>query len=140
MMHGHEKSDPAIVAMKPANKAARSATEPFVKEPVAAESLERRAGTKGNASQQSMDRAQNRAKMSQALGRIRKVAKERRKERFTALLHHINIDLLDEAFHELKENAAAGVDELTWRDYEQNLESNLEDLLVSIEERILPSR
>ena len=47
MMHGHEKSDPAIVAMKPANKAARSATEPSVKEPAAAESVERRVGTRG---------------------------------------------------------------------------------------------
>jgi hypothetical protein len=50
----------------------------------------------------------------QALERIRKVAKERKKERFTALFHHISIDLLDEAFYELKENVAAGVDGLTW--------------------------
>ena len=93
-------------------------------------------GAKGNANQQSTDRAQNRATVSQALERIRKVAKERKKERFTALFHHISIDLLDEAFYELKENAAAGVDGLTWRDYEQNLERNLEDcMLVSIEER-----
>ena len=48
--------------------------------------------------------------MSQALDRIRKVAKERKKERFTALFHHISIDLLEEAFYELKENAAPGVD------------------------------
>ena len=48
--------------------------------------------------------------MSQALERIRKVAKERKKEKFTALFHHISIDLLEEAFYELKENAAPGVD------------------------------
>jgi hypothetical protein len=66
--------------------------------------------------------------VSQALERIRKVAKERKKERFIALFHHISNDLLDEAFYELKENAAAGVDGLTWRDYEQNLERNLGDL------------
>jgi RNA-directed DNA polymerase len=118
MMHGREKSDSAIVAGKPTNKA----------DPTAAEPVERRAGAKGNASQQSTDRAQNRATVSQALERIRKVAKERKKERFIALLHHISIDLLDEAFYELRENAAAGVDGLTWRDYEQNLERNLEDL------------
>jgi hypothetical protein len=64
MMHGREKSDPAIVAGKPTNKAERSAAEP----------VERRAGTKGNANQQSMDRAQNRVTMSQALERIRKAA------------------------------------------------------------------
>jgi RNA-directed DNA polymerase len=63
MMHGHEKSDPAIVAVKPANKAERSA----------AELVERRAGTKGNASQQSTCRTQSRVSVSQALDRIRKV-------------------------------------------------------------------
>jgi len=133
MMHGREKSDSAIVAGKPTNKAV----------PTAAEPVERRAGTKGNASQQSTDRAQNRTIVSQALERIRKVAKERKKERFIALLHHVSIDLLDEAFYELKENAAAGVDGLTWRDYEQDLERNLEDLHARVHRgayRALPSR
>ena len=81
--------------------------------------------------------------VTQALERIRKVAKERKKERFTALFHHISIDLLDEAFYELKENAAAGVDGLTWRDYEQNLECNLDDLHARVHRgayRALPSR
>src|SRR5258707_9682258 len=67
MMQGPEKSDPAIVAMKPANKAEQSA----------AESVERRAGTKGNADQQSTYRTQSRANVSQALERIRKVASDR---------------------------------------------------------------
>jgi group II intron reverse transcriptase/maturase len=100
-------------------------------------------GTKGNANQQSTDRAQNRATATQALERIRKVAKERKKEKFTALLHHINIDLLDEVFYELKEDAAAGVDGLTWRDYEQNLKRNLEGLHARVHRgayRALPSR
>src|SRR6516164_212202 len=73
MMHGHEKSDPVIVAMKPANKAVRSATEPSVKEPAAAESVERRVGTKGNADRQSTRRTQSRASVSQALERIRQM-------------------------------------------------------------------
>src|SRR3984893_6539407 len=73
MMHGPEKSDPAIVVMKPANKAARSATEPFVKELAAAESVERRVGTKGNADWQSTCRTQSRVSVSQALERIRQV-------------------------------------------------------------------
>ncbi len=68
--------------------------------------MERRAGTKGNADQQSTCRAQSRVSVSQALDRIRKVAKERKKERLTALFHHISIDLLEEAFFELKEDAA----------------------------------
>ena len=63
MMHEREKSDPAIVAMKPANNAERSAAEP----------VEPRAGAEGNVGQHSTDRAQNRATLSQALERIRQV-------------------------------------------------------------------
>jgi hypothetical protein len=118
MMHGHEKSDPVIVAVKPTNKAERSA----------AESAEPRAGTKGNADQQSTCRAQGRESVSQALVRIRKVAKERKKEKFISLFHYISADLLEEAFHDLNEDAAAGVDRLTWKDYEADLERKLEDL------------
>src|SRR6201987_5949563 len=128
MMHGHETSDPGIVAMKPANKAEGPAAARPAEEKHAAEPVERRAGTKGNAGQQSTRRTQSRESVSQALERIRKVAKERKKEKFTALFHHINIDLLEGAFYELKADAAPGVDRLTWKDYEANLESNIEDL------------
>ena len=88
MMYGHGKSDSAIVAVKPTNKAERSAAEP----------VEPRAEAKGNASQQSTGRAQSRGTVSQALERIRQAARQRKKEKFTALLHHISIDLLEEAF------------------------------------------
>ena len=74
MMHGHEKSDPAIVAMKPANKAGGSSAARAVGKPYAAEPVERRAGTKGNADQQSTCRTQSRESVPQALERIRKVA------------------------------------------------------------------
>ena len=80
MMHEGEKSDSAIVAEKPTNKAGQSAAEP----------VEPRAGTKGKANQQSTRRAQDRESVSQALGRIRQAAKERKKEKFTSLLHHID--------------------------------------------------
>jgi len=133
MMHGHEKSDFAIVAVKPANKAEQTAAEP----------VEPRAETEGNAGQQSTCGTQGQISVSQALERIRRVAKERKKEKFTSLLHHISIDLLDEAFFELKEDAAAGVDGLTWREYEQNLERNLKDLHARVHRgayRALPSR
>src|SRR6266513_1541126 len=128
MMHGHEKSDPAIVAVKLANKIANSPVAHCAGEPAVAEPVEPRAGTKGNAGQQSTYRTQSRVNVSQALERIRKVARERRKERFTALFRHISIDLLEEAFFELKEDAAPGVDRLTWKDYEADLERNIEDL------------
>ena len=143
MMHGHEKSDPAIVAVKPANKAEQPAAERSAAEPNAAEPVEQRAGTKGNADQQSTCRTQSRASVSQALERIRKVARERKKERFTALFHHINTELLEEAFYELAQNAAPGVDRLTWKDYEADLERNIEDLHDRVQRgayRALPSR
>ena len=78
MMHGRGKSDSAIVAGKPTNKAGQPAAEP----------VEQRAEAKGNASQQSTRRAQDRASVSQALERIRQVARQRKKERFTSLFHH----------------------------------------------------
>jgi group II intron reverse transcriptase/maturase len=143
MMNGHEKSDSVIVAVKPANKVARPAAEQSMAGPAAAVPVEPRAETKGNADQQSTYRAQSRESVSQALERIRRVAKERKKEKFTSLLHHISIDLLDEAFFDLKEDAAPGIDGLTWTEYEQNLERNLEDLHARIHRgayRALPSR
>ena len=65
MMHGRGESDSAIVAAKPTNKAGQ----------LDAELVERRAGAEGNASQQSTHRAQYRVRVSQALGRIRHVAR-----------------------------------------------------------------
>lgn len=88
MMHAGEKSDSAIVATKPTNKAGRPAAEP----------VERRAETKGNAGQQSTRRAQDRESVSQALDRIRHAARHRRKERFTALFHHLGPEMLRTAF------------------------------------------
>src|SRR5919197_864334 len=143
MMKGPENSDPAIVATKPTNKAEQPVAEPTAAEPKAAEPVERRAGTKGNANQQSTHRTQSRASASQALERIRQVARERRKERFTALFHHISTDLLEQAFYQLKVSAAPGVDWLTWKDYEADLESNIEDLHDRVQRgayRAQPSR
>ena len=133
MMHGREKSDPAIVAVKPTNKAGQPD----------AGLVEPRAGTKGKAGQQSTRRAQNRESVSQALDRIRQAARQRKKERFTALFHHISLDLLRMAFLDLKRNAAPGVDGLTWQDYEADLDRNLTDLHDRVHRgayRALPSR
>jgi RNA-directed DNA polymerase len=133
MMHEHGKSDSDIVAMKPTNKA----------EPSAAESVEPRAGTKGNAEQQSTRRAQDRESVSQALERIRQAARQRKKEQFTTLFHHISIELLRLSFFAIKKDAAAGVDGLAWQDYEADLERNLEDLHERVQRgayRALPSR
>src|SRR5256712_11978169 len=126
-MKGPERWAPAIVARKPANKAEQLPAEQSAEEPTAAEPVERRAGTKGNASQQSTCQTQCWESVSQALERIRKVARERKKEKFTALFHHISSELLEEAFYELKQDAAPGADRLTWKDYEADLERNIED-------------
>ena len=107
-MNDPEKSDFGIVAVKPTNKAGQ---------PVA-ELVEPRPGTKGNAEQQRMHRTQGRARMSQSLDRVRKAARLRKKDRFTALFHHINVDALRTAFYALRRKAAPGVDGMTWRDYE----------------------
>jgi RNA-directed DNA polymerase len=143
MMHGCGKSDSVIVAVKPANNAEPLYAEQTARASNTAESVERRAETKGNADQQSTYRAQSRISVSQALERIRTVARKRKKERFTALFHHISIDLLEEAFFELKEGAAPGVDRLTWTDYEADLGRKLEDLHGRVQRgayRALPSR
>ncbi|WP_425375877.1 group II intron reverse transcriptase/maturase [Rhizobium jaguaris] len=66
--------------------------------------------------------------MSQALDRVRQAARLRKKERFTALFHHINVDTLRTAFYTLKRKAAPGVDGMTWQDYEADLEPRLRDL------------
>jgi RNA-directed DNA polymerase len=117
-MHDPEKSDSGIVAMKPMNKAGRPA----------AELAEPRPGTKGNADQQSTHRTQSRARVTQALDRVRKAARQRKKEQFTSLLYHMNVDLLRTAFYALKRKAAPGVDGMMWADYEADLEPRLEDL------------
>ncbi|HEV2038969.1 MAG TPA: group II intron reverse transcriptase/maturase [Casimicrobiaceae bacterium] len=132
-MHGREKSDPAIVALKPANKAGQPA----------AERVERRAGAEGNAGQHNTRRAQDRVSVSQALDRIRQAARQRRKERFTSLSHHINVPMLRTAFFALKRDAAPGVDGLTWQDYEADLDRRIEDLHARVQRgayRAQPSR
>src|SRR2546430_6513688 len=133
MMNGRGKSDSAIVAGKPTNKAGQPA----------AESVEPSAEAEGNASQQSTRRAQDRESVSQALERIRQVARERKKERFTSLFHHISVELLRVAFFALKRDAAPGVDGLTWQDYEADLDRKIEDLHARVHRgayRALPSR
>jgi group II intron reverse transcriptase/maturase len=66
--------------------------------------------------------------MSQSLDRVRRAARLRKKDRFTALFHHINVDTLRTAFYALRRKAAPGVDGMTWQDYEEGLEPRLADL------------
>ena len=84
--------------------------------------MEQRAGAKGNADEQSTHRTQGRERVSQALDRVRKAARLKKDEKLTALLHHVNLDLLRKAFFALKRDAAPGVDGLMWRTYEADLD------------------
>src|ERR687883_159308 len=132
-MHGRERSDPAIVARKPTNAAGRPVAEP----------AERRAGAEGNADQRRTRRAQDRVSVSQALGRVRRAARQRRGERFTALFHHLSPGRLREAFLALRRDAAPGVDGLTWRTYEADLDRRIGALHARVHRgayRALPSR
>ena len=133
MMHEGEKSDLAIVAAKPANKPA----------PAGAEAAERRAGAKENADQDGTHRTPGRASVSLGLERVREVARGLKKEKFTALLHHVDPDLLRHAYLALKREAAPGVDGVTWGDYGGDLERKLVDLHERIRRgayRAQPSR
>ena len=133
MMYGPEKSDPSVGAGKPANKAGQPA----------AERAEPRDGTKGNTDQPRTRRTQSRGSVSPGLERVRNAARQRKKERFSALLHHVTVDLLRDAFMALKRRAAPGVDGVTWQDYEVGLEGNLQDLHANVHRgtyRALPVR
>ena len=112
-----KKSDSPIRAMKRANK------EPSG----SAESLEQRGETKGNSISQSIHRTQCRERVSQAAERVR-LAAGRKDGQMTALLHHVSADALMVAYLNLKREASAGVDRITWREYGENLEENLKEL------------
>jgi len=133
MMHDQEKSDLSIVAEKLANKDGQPS----------AESMERREMAEGNAENNRTGRTPSRETVSQGLDRVRQVAKAKKKEKFTALLHHVDVELLRAAFSWLKRDAAPGVDGVTWREYEQNLEENLIGLHARVHRgayRALPLR
>jgi len=119
MMHDQGKSDRSVVPTKPLNKAQERAAE-------AGEGRER---TKGNSPEGNADRTQRRASAHSALERVRHVAQQDGKQRFTALLHHVyDVDRLRVAYFALKREAAPGVDGETWRHYGEALEDNLRDL------------
>ena len=117
-MNDLKKSDPAIVAVKPANKGRQRP----------AERVEPRAGAEGNPGSRSRRRAQKRESLSHEADRIRQAAKRNPEERLVALLHHVTVPVLAEAFHSLKSDVAAGVDGVTWEMYAEGLEDRLVDL------------
>jgi len=133
MMHGDEKSGPVIVARNHANASGRPPAEGGAP----------RTGAKGNTPQTDTRRIPSRASVSPGLERVRRAAKQSKEERFTALLHHVDIDLLRQAYFWLKPEAAPGVDGVTWQEYGQGIEQKLSDLHRRVHRgsyRALPSR
>jgi retron-type reverse transcriptase len=119
MMNGRGKSDRSIEPAKSPNKA----------EGPAAEAVEGRERAKGNSPECNALRTQGRDSAPSALERVRQAASQDRKQRFTALLHHIyDVERLRAAYLAIKKDAAAGVDGQTWEHYGEDLEANLQDL------------
>jgi RNA-directed DNA polymerase len=128
-----EGSHDGIVPMNHSNKDERPL----------AENEEGRPSIKENAGQPHTYPTQSGDRVSQGLAGVRKAAREHKEMRFTALLHHLTIDLLRVSFYSLKRKAAPGVDGVTWQEYETGLEERLIDLHGRVHRgayRALPSR
>jgi RNA-directed DNA polymerase len=117
-MHVSEESDSGIVPMNHSNKDGQSL----------AENEEGRTLIKENTHQLSTFSTQSEIRVSQGLAGVRKAARERKEMKFTALLHHLTVDLLHDSFYALKRKAAPGVDGVTWQEYEVGLGDRLADL------------
>jgi RNA-directed DNA polymerase len=117
-MNVQEKSDCAVIPVNQLNNEGQPS----------AEAGEGRAQTKENIVQSHMHPTQSGKGMSQGLSGVRQAAKERKQERFTALLHHLNVGLLRDSFYALRRLASPGVDGVTWQEYETGLEDRLVDL------------
>lgn len=119
-MNARGESDGPIVPMNPAN---RGGTE------LPTESAEGRGPARRNTDQPNLDRTPSRKKRrSRGLLGVREAARKSRSLRFTALLHHISPELLISSFYDLKKKAAAGVDGVSWHEYEHGLEARIADL------------
>ncbi len=133
-MNGRGKSDSRVVPVKPTNNTGRPVAEP----------VEERRLAKGNTDQQNASRTLSRDDdASNALDRVRQTARRDKDARFTALLHHVDVDRLRKAYWGINPKAATGVDGVTWGAYGQDLEDNLEDLHARLHRgayRASPSR
>jgi group II intron reverse transcriptase/maturase len=121
MTNGYRESDILIVSKKPLNKVSDNKRM--------AEKVEKRRMAERNPSKQNRGRAQNRITLPNELDRIRHAARKNREEQFVSLWHHVyDIGRLRRSFLKLKRNSAAGIDKMTWKEYGQDLENNLENL------------
>ena len=117
-LYAPEESDSGIVPMSHSNKIEQSM----------AESEEGRPLIEENTLQPHTRPTQSGASVSQGLAGVQKAAREHKEMKFTALLHHVTVDLLRHSFGSLQRKAAPGVDGMTWQEYEAGLEDRLADL------------
>ena len=131
-MDDREKSDGRVLPVKLPNNAQGGA----------AEAVEGRRPPKGNVTSETRPGPSAGQGALSDLGRVRRVAATDKEARFTALLHHVNIDRLRAAYWALEPKAAPGVDGVTWEDYGEDLEANLRDLMPRVRGvyRARPSR
>ena len=132
-MNERRKSDGRVVPEKPLNNPG----EP------GAEVVEGRGLPEGNTASETRPGRSAGLGVVSDLERVRQVARKDRDVRFTALLHHVSVDRLWEAYRAISPNAAAGVDGVTWRGYGSDLEANLRDLHARVQRgayRAMPAR
>src|SRR3954449_6180196 len=132
-MDDRGKSDGPVVPAKPVNNAQGGA----------AESVEGRGPAEGNAASETRSGPRAGSSALSDLDRVRRAAQEDKDARFTALLHHVDVDRLRAAYWALNQRAATGVDEVTWHDYGRDLEDNLQALHARVQGgsyRVRPTR
>src|SRR3954471_13089909 len=132
-MDEHGKSDRSVVPAKPPNNPG----------PPGAEVVEGRGLPEGNMAGDTRPGRSAGQGVSRDLDRVRQAARKDRDVRFTALLHHVSVERLRDAYRAIRPQAAAGVDGVTWREYGQGLEANLRDLHARVHRgayRAKPSR
>src|SRR5437588_1476321 len=132
-MNEREKSDRPVVPVKPPNNAAQAA----------AEVVEGRGVREGNATSKTRSGPRAEQGAPSALDRVRRIAQQDKAARFTALLHHVDVDRLRTAYRALNPKAATGVDGVTWLEYGLDLEESLRDLHARVHRgsyRAKPSR
>jgi group II intron reverse transcriptase/maturase len=117
-MDGSGESYSGVVPTKQPNKSGRPQAEVVEERPLAKENTE----------QTNPCRTPSRESGPSGLERVRETAKKDKKVRFTALLHHVTVDLLRDSYRSLKKEAAPGVDGVKWREYGNGLEARLSDL------------
>jgi group II intron reverse transcriptase/maturase len=117
-VNGGGESYSGVVPTKQPNKSEKSPAEVVEERPLAKE----------NTQESNSYRTPSRGSEPNGLARVREAARKDKKQKFTALLHHVNIDLLRDSYRGLKKQAAAGVDEMTWQEYGEDLEARLTDL------------